>query len=87
MASRRIAPTLAWWLSAYGNDSDLMKSKAAAELRALLAVARAAKAYKNREGIVYFKFGERLPEGDRLIRALDRLSRVSRPRGAPRGKR
>jgi hypothetical protein len=82
--TKRIAPTLEWVLEQRDNDLDkdgLRTQRAAeAELRALLAVARAAEDHSHAD-VEYDPVSEKhlCP----ICRALSRLSRASQPRAAP----
>jgi hypothetical protein len=84
--TKRIAPTLAWVLEQRDNDLDkdgLRTQRAAeAELRALLAVARAAEAEVRGWRGLYGS--DNLNGDDPLVRALSRLSRASQPKGGAR---
>ena len=78
---RKIAPTLREFVEGNlyqpGTGADSVRR----ELRALLAVARAAKAYKLRRGIDIGANGQDVQEGKRLIRALARLERAGKEEG------
>jgi hypothetical protein len=98
--TKRIAPALEWVLEQRDNglDEDGRKTQcaAAAELRALLAVARAADEIRPAvvgllaavETLKALRGGkgrvEAPPQLARLDRALDRLSRASQPKGGDR---
>jgi hypothetical protein len=89
MASRKIAPTIAYILEqreAVGLDPEAQRlgNEAWRELRALLAVARAATAYDRTgpmaPGISCVCQGQGVCHGCSLVRALERLDRLSRAR-------
>jgi hypothetical protein len=78
MRRTKIAPLL----SALALDFTLLVSArraraATAELRALIAVARAVIRYREDNGIVFFGGGAYLRSGRRLLDALSRLERLS----------
>lgn len=82
------APTLAWFLSAYGEDGDPRREQAERELRALTAVAKAAQRASlgmfTDEAEVWHLSKDATPAINELRRALSRLSPGSRTAGRSR---